>query len=486
MEANLLRLKEEMEHESVDSDDESIPISSMKVENLNELAGRQKVSREMSAYDPRKRAWKEAGTGKSKTLSKTLDIAGSKLEEPTDRKVEKQESLRDIIANNKMSLQWRKERIKEYGRVKKRPKKATTSKGTSTEKKKKLEIRKINNKFAKDQMLKNKRSNVQTPRKTVTGEYESCTAKPGERSKSRNSYEWLLENPETSSGMDRTARELPRRFDSEWQHQEIKRQFKLATGDQNVTLKKMRKDKEKKDQHFANLLKKNANTNTNNQSQDSHAEDYTSETSIRMRRKQMRKADLRKRLDLDRLKNLNSKMQKRNSLVHTAREAEEVEDAPREKGRVRLTNRKKTRSEGGSRLLKGLNSKFAVDSSQSKKSQMGTRDFSIEIKMPEGKSSWNLDPNTPIISELGSGNDLMVKNRLLDLKNSSEKARAEKREINTIPEFEELGERFSGERKKEQYRRDRIKEYGQRLKTLTSHDKVKRRKVNAKEFLENL
>jgi hypothetical protein len=476
LEANLLRLKEEIENESISSHDESVPISSMKG-YFGNLDANQDFTRETSARDQRKLERTKSAMGKSKTLSKTLDISGNKVIKTMNRKVEKQESLRDIITNNKMSLQWRKERIKEYGRVKKKSNKNQTK---PVEKNKKMKIKKINNKFGKESFNEEKNNHNQTPkrRKTVTGEYESCIVKVEDKNSKNDSYDWLIENQNINSGIGRGIG----RFDSDAQNYENKKQFKLATGDQNVTLNKIKKEKEKKDKHFANLLREN--TNKNNQSgatndiQQPSGEEFSSETSLRMRRKQMKKTDLKKRLDLDRLKNLNSKMQKRNSMINSARNDDfydkDLEDAFQKKGNKQLINRKKARSDGGIRLLKGLNSKFAIDSAHSKKSNYGDQDLSIEIKV-EGHREYSRTNRSPkIISELGSGNDLMVRNTLI-----------KEDEIREIPEYDVL-EKGNGKEKKEQYRRDRIKEYGMKLKTIKSFERNKRKKVNAKEFLENI
>jgi hypothetical protein len=475
LEANLLRLKEEMENEVSVSGDESVPISSMKGGYFKEGGEWPEYTPDTSMQKPRKFDRTKSMISKSKTLSRTLDISGTNEIHTMNRKVEKQESLRDIIANNKMSLQWRKERIKEYGRVKKKAKKQPKMQARvshSPKGKPRKNMLKLNSKLQNDK----KRSNNQTPknRNMVTGEYESCLV--GNEQKSRkNSYEWLLEN--SNSGLDNQIRRTNGRFDSNTNtnHGEIKRQFKMATGEQNVTLAKIKRDKDKKDKHFEKLVRKNTNNMNESNTSDisgplNQGEEFVSETSIRMRRKTNRKTDLKKKLDLDRLKNLSSKMQKRNSMMNSNRDSE-LPDREEPTDNVNRVNRKKTKSEGGSSLLKDLHSKFMLSSAQSKKIKSREKDFSIEIKVQGGKSSWNMESTSPpkIISELGSGNDLMVKNQLIQID-------------------DDLEEESKGRNLKlDQYRRDRIKEYGQKLKHLGSKDrKAKKTNVNPKEFLENL
>ena len=120
------------------------------------------------------------------------------------------------------------------------------------------------------------------------------------------------------------------------------------------------------------------------------------------------------------------------------------------------------------------------------KSKHKNEDFSIEIKVQGQRSNWVSDEkrkSPKIISELGSASDLMVKNTLIEDRLSPN---SKNRRIPAIPEFEEIPLKFKGESKKAQYRRDRMKEYGQKLKTLGSHERKKRTKVDAQEFLNNL
>ena len=428
LEANLLKLKEEMENEEELADrvsvsgDESVPISSMKGGFVMEGSEYPEYTPDTSMRKPQKFDRTKSMVAKSKALSRTLDVIATNEVKTIGRQVEKQESLRDIIANNKMSLKWRNERIKEYGRVKKKPRKKGGDRDTHPSPKgRKGEIRKLNSKFGKEP-----KSGSRTPKERgrVTGEYGSCVVQlDREKGQSRDSYEWLIENEAPGKG----------RFDSDTTPPDAGRQFKMATGDQNVTLGKA----PKKDRHFEQLLKKNANPQTMNQSKpdevsrpESRGGGFPSETSIRMRRKNMRKTDLKKKLDLDRLKNLSSKMQKRSSVLQSQVDGEEPQS--------------KSKSKGKAHLLKDLHSKF----------QGGGRRAQT-------------DRPVKIISELGSGNDLMVKNRLI--------------------QGDGDGARTPRNPKKEQYRRDRIKEYGQKLKSLGSKDRLtKKRRVDPKEFLENL
>ena len=523
LEANLLRLKEEIEHDGSDSDLESMPDASNK-----DYFG-SKIETEMEELGKRGRGRDNLSLGyKNKLLSRTLDIKATNQIQKMSKKIEKQDSLRDIMAKNRSSLQWKKDRIKEYGRVKKKEQKVAdrdekvspfrrgrrSELRNSTDVKKK-EIKKINHKFGKDSQIESEKK-VSRKQQAMTDKEDSRILKTGDKYKSEKvNYDRQIEQAVKTRKdehlmQEPSLRKSPKTYESESRYKALKKSFTMATGEQTGKHKrrdhdpasKMKVVKEEKieevrDKHFAELLKRNGNTNSaisiGSRRNNPNLEDWNTETNVRLRRRHTRKTDSKKKNDLHRLKTLNSKFQKELEKSQNESSQKDIitilqESKTPSSDIKRLVVRKKARSHGGSALLKGLSSKFKLEKSARQKSKKKFRDISIEIIESQRKQIYKDSSNSPFnrnskgLSDFERSSDLVVKNKLIS-------RNLDEHRIGTIPEFNDnfgKDDNQKNQEAKRRLRKDRVKEYGQKLKTKIVRHRKRSKKREVKELFDNL
>ena len=273
LEAYLLQFKEEIENDEIISEADSIPISSIK-NNFNIVNSpsinthfKKKIKKNKSYMDP---------------FSKTLD-AGNEydLNSPKNN-----DSLRDIIEKNKQALKIKKERIKHYGRVKKRKNKS------------------VSKKLTESKHSKSQENQISVPKspflKAMKKESELQFSIENMKKKIQISSE-IFPTPKLHFKNQKTSEsELP-----------LKKAFTMATGEQEskTIIKTNNNISVKREGHFTSIANNNVEefcVSKNSASQDEDKDEVeTGENNIKLRRRNTRRVDKKRK---SKLKDLNMKI----------------------------------------------------------------------------------------------------------------------------------------------------------------------------------
>lgn len=553
--------------------------------NLNE---NDKKPKRADAVEVRKRTRKrkkrvkrsekaEAESKRESGMSKTMELDERFTEKMKEDGVEFKEKTDSQIEKGRMSLQWRKERIAGYGRVKSKSKaidrkkskkaiiKVSIKKEQKTEKKeeiqsnpkkpesqnpidqkvknivteeplkrqkrvskdeelrpnspadlRKRDIKKINSRFWKDQqteeisspLQKNKISescmpDLQSPSNSINqikqkqkdlirrlnsrskNQKTSKPQTPKQDKPERPSVDWPADRALTESNASSGHNEISKTQNNDFQRESAKPRLTIGTGGQAVSQQRVgSKNIDQEDQHFQNLIARNANFKSNVSMGKSEID--SSGVKVRSRLRTLKKTDSKKERDLNRLKKFKERLRKEGNMGILSsvnlkprgvfKGMEDVmprsslqrnhfaeREALRESSPVDLIIENRV---SGVQIEEEREVRYDRNRTNHRHRNLGSGEWKVEHQTWEGVAKSPeitrgfLDKELSDRMTTGLSSDLMVKNKVI-IEDESGGGR-----IGTIPEFEDV--EMSGERAKKRYRRDRVRELGKKLKKISS------------------